>query len=404
MRLHAISMDSIFSVGSLGGYKGSWFDLAGRRNEIAFAEASKPGGWFEQAGRRNALAFAEASKPGGWFEQAGKRNAIAFAEASKPGGWFEQAGRRNAIAFAEASKPGGWFEQAGKRNAIAFAQASSRPKVKGVKKDGTQDKRCNPRTLKVAAARFDCHITEAQMRAIPGALGKRYYSTVSAGRPILKKDGTQDMRCKGSSHCFMPEALFKVKALADTREMSYLRANQLQKGSAVLAADGTTIEVLSIKTQIAPSTIVLRIGSITDIYTPCHRVMVPSPPGKGSFESKRAEELTTGDLVLCSCAAGTEVKALTGVQIVNEEKETFEIVFRPDKPVATFLPPNEMILTKGVKPKNKGPVRRGGASKRKEVALDICPFSGPDESELADAAGLSDDQMSIPDTDGEYSD
>lgn len=391
-------MSSIFSVGELGGFQGSWFDLAGKRTSAAFAEASKPGGWFEQAGKRNEIAFAEASKPGGWFEQAGKRNAIAFADASKPGGWFEQAGRRNAIAFAEASKPGGWFDQAGKRNAIAFAEASSRPKVKGVKKDGLQDKRCNPQTLRSAGEKFNLDISEAQMRMIPEALGKRYYSTISAGRSVLKKDGTPDQRRKGKSHCFMPHSLFKVKVSQDggIETMPYLRADQLCKGCHVLSSDGSTVEVLSTQAQISEAIVELRIGDVVDRYSPCHRVMIPSLSGHGGHESKSAAELIAGDQVLCSCANGTEIKVLTRVSIVHGNTETYEIVFRPDKPVATFLPPPEMILTKGTRPKNNRPVRRGGASKRKGTR--------PDTEELPDAEALPSDQMSMPDTYAEYSD
>ena len=164
----------MFSVGVLGGNKGSWFDLAGKRSAAAFAEASRPGGFFEQAAKRSAAAFAEASKPGGFFEQAAKRNAAAFAEASKPGGFFEQAEKRSAAAFAEASKPGGFFEQAEKRSAAAFKAASSRPKVKGVKKDGKPDRRCNAKTLKRAAGRFDVNVTDEQVQ---NTLQPRYRGT-----------------------------------------------------------------------------------------------------------------------------------------------------------------------------------------------------------------------------------
>ena len=101
----------------------------------------------------------------------------AFAQASAPGGFFDQTRQSGVLehAFAQASAPGGFFEQTRKSGILdhQFARASERPKVKGVKKDGTQDKRCNARTLKRAAQQFSEDFAGSDV-AKPGVMGKHF--------------------------------------------------------------------------------------------------------------------------------------------------------------------------------------------------------------------------------------
>jgi hypothetical protein len=46
-----------------------------------------------------------------------------------------------------------------------FAESSSRPNVKGIKKNGTQDKRCNAKTIKITASQFSLAISDHALRA-----------------------------------------------------------------------------------------------------------------------------------------------------------------------------------------------------------------------------------------------
>lgn len=120
---------------------------------------------------------ADAFKPGGFFDQVARSGVLEcmHADASKPGGFFDQVSKSGVLErmHADASKPGGFFERAAPVVERMHKQASSRQKVKGVKKDGTQDKRCSPHTLKAAAIKFGETVTDDKFHQ-PGALGKRY--------------------------------------------------------------------------------------------------------------------------------------------------------------------------------------------------------------------------------------
>ena len=154
---------ALFDVGREGGYKGSWFERVGSSGilERMHADASRPGGFFDQVSRSGVLERMHA-------------------DASRPGGFFDQVSRSGVLErmHAEASMPGGFFERAAPLVERMHKEASTRQKVKGVKKDGKPDRRCNAKTLKVAAAKFGEHLTDSQMDA-PGALGKRYSSKAS---------------------------------------------------------------------------------------------------------------------------------------------------------------------------------------------------------------------------------
>eukprot|EP00929_Paragymnodinium_shiwhaense_P054513 TRINITY_DN2732_c0_g1_i1.p1 TRINITY_DN2732_c0_g1~~TRINITY_DN2732_c0_g1_i1.p1 ORF type:complete len:193 (+),score=42.41 TRINITY_DN2732_c0_g1_i1:66-581(+) len=164
---------ALFDVGKEGGYKGSWFERSSVIVERMHANASKPGGFFDQSSGILERMHADTWRPGGFFDRSGPILEKMHKEASQPGGFFERSGPILEKMHKEASQPGGFFERSAPIVEKMHKEASTRQKVKGVKKDGKPDKRCNPKTLKAAAARFGERLTDTQMDA-PGVLGKRY--------------------------------------------------------------------------------------------------------------------------------------------------------------------------------------------------------------------------------------
>jgi len=158
----------------------------------------------------------------------------------------------------------------------------------------------------------------------------------------------------------MPEALFKI---SEGGGLVFRCASELVRGCQVLAADGDFIEVLSAQVQQAEWTVELHGDGVVDQYTACHRVKVRDG-------CKLVRELSVGDEVICS---NETVRVLTDVRCIQASKQVVQIVFRPDKFVESFIPPREAVLTKGTKPKNPGPVRRGGRQRRLRADLRHIP-------------------------------
>ena len=159
-------------------------------------------------------------------------------------------------------------------------------------------------------------------------------------------------------HCFLPTMLFRQ---ADAKTF-YMYAQELVKGSRVLAADEVTqLEVIRIQQQRASSFVVLHAdGTEAFKTTPSHRVMTPNFGGEPL--AVKAGELKVGDFVLCT---GHLAKKLIAIDTVMEDAaDVIAITFSPDLPVAVFMPAPSVILTRGLTIK---PTRRGGMKNQSQT-------------------------------------
>jgi len=158
----------------------------------------------------------------------------------------------------------------------------------------------------------------------------------------------------GQPCCFLPDTYFKV--VTDDGEICEKPAKMLFKGTRVIAADGTEIEVLHPPEQHQVDAVIkLQVGSAFLVVSPDHRILIP---GKKTIQAKELEE---GSEVFLD---GTEAKAkLTSVEWNLEPTMVVKIAFKPDIPVAAFMW-SPSILSKGSR--NKPRVRRGTSTRTPE--------------------------------------
>ncbi|CAJ1372289.1 unnamed protein product [Effrenium voratum] len=166
-----------------------------------------------------------------------------------------------------------------------------------------------------------------------------------------------DMSClsgQGGPHCFLPSYLFKHPQAAGAT--AWVSAQDLQKGTKILAADGAVIEVQKVEAQKTQKLLDLEIDdAVPFTTTPNHRIMVPSDD-----QTVKAIKVEVGSWVMCSDRMAKKV--IGKKEYLVEEQEVLAITFHPDKAVACFLPPEEpVVLSKGLTPK---PIRRGGMCRR----------------------------------------
>ena len=129
----------------------------------------------------------------------------------------------------------------------------------------------------------------------------------------------------GQPCCFLPDTYFKV--VTDDGEICEKPAKMLFKGTRVIAADGTEIEVLHPPEQHQVDAVIkLQVGSAFLVVSPDHRMLIP---GKETIQAKELEE---GSEVFLD---GTEAKAkLTSVEWNLVPTMVVKIAFKPDIPVA----------------------------------------------------------------------
>jgi len=158
----------------------------------------------------------------------------------------------------------------------------------------------------------------------------------------------------GQPCCFLPDTYFKV--VTDGGEICEKPAKMLFKGTRVLAADGSAIEVLHPPEQHQVDAVIkLQVGSAFLVVSPDHRILIP---GKKTIQAKELEE---GSEVFLD---GTEAKAkLTSVEWNLVPTMVVKIAFKPDIPVAAFMW-SPSILSKGSRDKPR--VRRGTSTRTAE--------------------------------------
>lgn len=158
----------------------------------------------------------------------------------------------------------------------------------------------------------------------------------------------------GQPCCFLPDAYFKV--VTDDGEICEKQAKMLFKGTRVIAADGTAIEVLHPPEQHQVDAVIkLQVGSAFLVVSPDHRILIP---GKKTIQAKELEE---GSEVFLD---GTEANAkLTSVEWNLVPTMVVKIAFKPDIPVAAFMW-SPSILSKGSRDKPR--VRRGTSTRTPE--------------------------------------
>ena len=155
----------------------------------------------------------------------------------------------------------------------------------------------------------------------------------------------------GQPCCFLPDTYFKV--VMDDGQI-FCPAKMLFKGTRVIAADGTAIEVLHPPEQHQVDAVIkLQVGSASLVVSPDHRILIP---GKKTIQAK---DLEVGSEVLLD---GTEAK-LTSFEWNHMPTMVMKIAFKPDIPVAAFMCAPS-ILSKGSR--NKPRVRRGTGTRTPE--------------------------------------
>ena len=158
----------------------------------------------------------------------------------------------------------------------------------------------------------------------------------------------------GQPCCFLPDTYFKV--VTDDGEICEKPAKMLFRGTRVIAADGTVIEVLYPPEQHQVDAVIkLQVGSAFLVVSPDHRILIP---GNKTIQAKELEE---GSEVFLD---GTEATAkLTSVEWNLVPTMVVKIAFKPDFPVAAFMW-SPSILSKGSR--NKPRVRRGTSTRTPE--------------------------------------
>merc|ERR1712032_706839 len=176
-------------------------------------------------------------------------------------------------------------------------------------------------------------------------------------------------------HCWVAGNLFKSVS-GDTEY--YLKVEELRKGSEVLSHNNTKLEVASDPQRSETDKLIeLKTESSILKVTPDHRVPVILK-GASVHQDLQAKDLKVGDRIFEDL---TPKELISVTEIVLEEKEpVWGITFKPDMPVAVFLPP-PAIASKGYEKKH---LRRPGMNRRGK------PGSSRDDTHL-----------SIPDTEGD---
>jgi hypothetical protein len=145
---------------------------------------------------------------------------------------------------------------------------------------------------------------------------------------------------------------------------SFRSAKDLQKGSRVVGADGEIVEVTVKREHFVDKLVKLHTSYASMLVSPSHRIAVPATgaddfPAMRPHSYKLARDCKNGDQVLCD---GWEVQTLVHVEGVNGKTLVWEIAFKPDNPIAAFMPPPGKILTKGTRIGTRN--RRSGMNKR----------------------------------------
>ena len=173
-----------------------------------------------------------------------------------------------------------------------------------------------------------------------------------------------------AGHCFMREAVFKAE------HGGFVCGRDLRKGSKILAADGSIVEVAhDPEVSEKRGKVVLETEKAKLEVTTDHRVV--NVTHDGAQRKVEAFKLRVGDLVMVD----NQTESLTHVDFDPATFKVLKIVFHPDKPVEAFsLQPT--IQSHG----HKMPKRHGGGRRTQNHR------AGEDE------------HLSIPDTQGYYSD
>lgn len=147
-------------------------------------------------------------------------------------------------------------------------------------------------------------------------------------------------RC--SIHTGRGPKCFLVDTVLQDLHGRYVHARDLEEDSYVRSAEGVPVRVVSNRLHHAEvrTLVDLRTDTASLVVTSTHRVMVY----RGNLQSAPADSLRVGDDVECSNGGR---QSLHYVQKFSAQVEVCEIRFHPDVPVAAFVPPRDMILTKG---------------------------------------------------------
>ncbi|CAE7493435.1 unnamed protein product, partial [Symbiodinium necroappetens] len=225
-------------------------------------------------------------------------------------------------------------------------------------------------TVNLHGGKFQQGLAEGQLKpwtVVPVAAA-RSSDSVSEASWVFPSCGGSDTQGRSSvrsgisvetsnSNCFMHDAAFKSETGAS------LPGSALHKGSRVLAADASVLEVAKDpEDHEARATVVLKAGAAELEVTLDHRVLL------SDNRMVRAQDLRIGDEVL---VGGLGPARLEHVEVKFEPVMVRKIVFEPDLPVEVL---KLSILSHGQKTSKK--IRRGGRSRR-----------GSDRQEIPDTEG-----------------
>ena len=117
----------------------------------------------------------------------------------------------------------------------------------------------------------------------------------------------------------------------------------LKRESVVLAAGGRELRVAYHREHPEPECdlVWLRAGSATLTITASHRVAIWRQ--EGEQQHVPAKDLCANDIVCCSGG----MHELESIYRFSQATVVYEVEFDPDEDLETFLPPTEMILTRG---------------------------------------------------------
>jgi len=176
-----------------------------------------------------------------------------------------------------------------------------------------------------------------------------------------------------------PKCFVECTLLEDL-EQRYVRVDRLKEDDHVLGDGLLAVRIVSrqVHSNVKQKLIEIEAGDAKLTVTSSHRVMVK----RHSAEAAPANSLRVGDDVLCR---GRGFQKVTHVRAFDANVSVVELEFSPDIPVAAFLEPHSMIMTKG---RGRGKWRSRGKGKGKG-----------DKSYQAPNA----EDTSIPDTDWTYS-
>jgi len=157
---------------------------------------------------------------------------------------------------------------------------------------------------------------------------------------------------EGEHRCFLKGTLIK------TPDGALIPVEQLREGSRVFFRAQSSLEVvgLTIHEPKQEDVVFVKTANAQLMVSAKHRMVISLEP---RLRFELAEKLRKGDSIAISDRA---LRKLEDVQHATTEAEMVEVMFQPDEPVETFLPPTAGVLTLGQR--RRPATRRSGVNRR----------------------------------------